>query len=220
MKADNLVREHVLVNACPFISPMLQMDRDVVTGTWSLDDDEFFKLVEYRDYESAVREWIEDDDNVNEAYEDDDEKDVEEKREIILKEIGEDWESFTLKYCIEPYVRTHEEAGMDWLEDDSNVEESYADWGKQASNVNAKREAIIEEIDGDWRDFAEEWGIDPYMCEVYEHWLVSDWLAYKLQCQGKNIVDFGCGCLVWCRCATGQAISMDYVIKKIAQEAT
>ena len=157
MKADEMVREHVYVNAGSLIHPMLQMGMEDVMYHWGLDEDEYFKLIECRDYESAVREWLDNDVNVNEVCEDD-------------------------------------------------------------TSIDARREAIIEEIDGDWRDFAEEWGIDPYMCEVYEHWLVSDWLAYKLQCQGKNIVDFGCGCLVWCRCATGQAISMDCVIQKVAEE--
>ena len=83
-------------------------------------------------------------------------------------------------------------------------------------------EALLEslESDGDWEDFANEYQIDPFINEVYEHWLVDSWLAWQLESRGETVVDFGAGCRVWCRCTTGQAISMDYVIEKIAEEET
>ncbi len=54
--------------------------------------------------------------------------------------------------------------------------------------------------------------------EVYEHWLVSSHLAYKLKQHGQTVVDDFFGLTVWCRTCTGQAISMDYVINEIYKE--
>ncbi len=54
--------------------------------------------------------------------------------------------------------------------------------------------------------------------EVYEHWLVSSHLAYKLREHGQTVVDDFFGLQVWCRTCTGQSISMDYVICKIYDE--
>lgn len=55
---------------------------------------------------------------------------------------------------------------------------------------------------------------DEYRDEVYEHWVVSDWLGRKLREQGEVVGEF-CGLTVWGRCCTGQAISLDGVIERI-----
>ena len=55
--------------------------------------------------------------------------------------------------------------------------------------------------------------------EIYEYWSVSDWLAEKLQDKGERVeCDFH-GLCVWGRTTTGQAISMDCVIRELVQEA-
>lgn len=53
--------------------------------------------------------------------------------------------------------------------------------------------------------------------EVYEHWLVSDWLLDRLKEENEPILetDFETW---WGRCCTGQAILLDHVIQKIAYE--
>jgi len=51
--------------------------------------------------------------------------------------------------------------------------------------------------------------------EVFEWWVVSSWLLEKLKEQGEPILDNDFG-EWWGRCTTGQAISLDYVISKIA----
>ena len=53
--------------------------------------------------------------------------------------------------------------------------------------------------------------------EIYEYWAVSEWLADKLEERGEVIfemLDF----IVWGRQSSGQAILLDSVIQKIAQE--
>ena len=55
--------------------------------------------------------------------------------------------------------------------------------------------------------------------EIFEYWAVENWLAKQLEKQGEIIFD----CLdfiVWGRQCTGQAISMDGVIKDIAKNCS
>lgn len=59
---------------------------------------------------------------------------------------------------------------------------------------------------------------DPYEWEVYEQWAVSAWLAEKLQSQGEKVDTDFAGLNVWARTTTGQAISMDAVIQRIATD--
>jgi hypothetical protein len=60
--------------------------------------------------------------------------------------------------------------------------------------------------------------VEPYDREVYEHWAVSTWLAEKLAAKGERVdTDFS-NLNVWARTTTGQAISMDSVIRAIAAE--
>jgi hypothetical protein len=57
--------------------------------------------------------------------------------------------------------------------------------------------------------------LEPEYHEIYEHWIVSDWLADKLLDRGETVVKDFMGLTVWGRCTTGQAISMDSVIQDI-----
>ena len=51
--------------------------------------------------------------------------------------------------------------------------------------------------------------------EVYEWWIVSDWLYRRLKEQGEVVCDDFHGLTIWGRQTTGQAIYMDYVISQI-----
>ena len=53
--------------------------------------------------------------------------------------------------------------------------------------------------------------------EVYEYWLISDWLAGKLKERDEIVFEFY-GLTIWGRTTTGQAISMDYDIQEIAKK--
>ena len=50
--------------------------------------------------------------------------------------------------------------------------------------------------------------------EIYEYWIVSDWLAEKLRARGEFVGDL-CDLNVWGRTTSGQAILLDYVINQI-----
>ena len=60
----------------------------------------------------------------------------------------------------------------------------------------------------------QNWDLDDYRSEVFEHWLVSSWLYQKLQEQGETVVELY-GLNIWCRTTTGMAIAYDCVIKEI-----
>lgn len=74
--------------------------------------------------------------------------------------------------------------------------------------------------EGDTYDTAEELcdaqRIEPYDREVFEHWIVSDYLARQLAELGeKTDCDFH-GLTIWARTTTGQGIAIDSCILAIA----
>lgn len=52
--------------------------------------------------------------------------------------------------------------------------------------------------------------------EVCQHWLVSDWLADKLEDQGERVARVA-GLQIWGRRTCGQGIGQDYVMQEIAK---
>lgn len=68
----------------------------------------------------------------------------------------------------------------------------------------------------DWQDLCTDHDIDPYDREVFEHWIVTDWLADKLEAKGEKVDRDFAGMTVWARTTTGQSISIDGVIVEIA----
>lgn len=77
-----------------------------------------------------------------------------------------------------------------------------------------------EPDDSDWQKLCYLEGIDAdeYAREIYEHWIVSDWLARRLEAHGERVSYDFAGLTVWGRTTTGQAIACDHVIEEIARE--
>ena len=73
-------------------------------------------------------------------------------------------------------------------------------------------------MDDAWRRVCEIDDIEPYQREVFEHWIVSDWLADKLAEHGEKVDKDFAGLTVWARTTTGQAIYADHVIEAITAE--
>lgn len=71
---------------------------------------------------------------------------------------------------------------------------------------------------GDWVGLCCLENIEPYDREVYEHWIVSDWLADKLIERGEKVDKDFAGMTIWARTTTGQAIYCDHVIEQITAE--
>jgi hypothetical protein len=91
-------------------------------------------------------------------------------------------------------------------------EKEYFDYADQLKEHLVE---FVEEREENAHEYCEQTGIDPYENEIYEHWAITDNLAYFLRDNGETVVDL-LGLTIWGRCTTGQAISMDYVIKQCA----
>lgn len=61
--------------------------------------------------------------------------------------------------------------------------------------------------------------IDPYQREVFEHWIVTEWLAEKLEAQGEKVDKDFDGLCIWARTTTGQMIAADAVLERVAKQA-
>ena len=71
-----------------------------------------------------------------------------------------------------------------------------------------------------WRELCEEQNIevDDYTPEIFEHWIITDWLADKLENHGHKVLRDFFGLTIWCRPTTGQAILLDGVISQICAD--
>lgn len=75
-------------------------------------------------------------------------------------------------------------------------------------------------------EYADSWqaacdfdNLEPYQREVFEHWAITDWLADALIAEGEKVdKNFG-GLCIWARTTTGQMISMDGILQRVADAA-
>ena len=95
--------------------------------------------------------------------------------------------------------------------------------GTVVGDDSAKKE-ILEDLDlcktDDLKEALERLDLDAAQaeCEVYEHWIVSEWLADRLEAKGQSVERDFHGLTVWGRCCTGQAILLDSIICDIYDE--
>ena len=71
-----------------------------------------------------------------------------------------------------------------------------------------------------WQEACAMYDVDPsdYQRKVLEHWIVSDWLANRLEEHGELVLRDFFGLTVWGRTCSDQAISLDGVIGQIFDE--
>ncbi len=81
--------------------------------------------------------------------------------------------------------------------------------GPEGGVIYETARAVCECEELDWED---------YNREVYEHWIVSDWLAEKLAAKGEKVDTDFAGLTVWARTTTGQGIASDSVIRGIVAD--
>lgn len=53
--------------------------------------------------------------------------------------------------------------------------------------------------------------------EIFEYWIVTEYLYNKLKAKGQPVLEFGNNCY-WGRCTTGQAILLDLIISEICED--
>lgn len=94
---------------------------------------------------------------------------------------------------------------------DSRDEALNAAWEAQTdlNEFDTEEEAINDCIDSERID------LDDYCGEVYEHYVVSGWLAENLTEVGETVREYACE-NIWCRQCTGQSIVLDSCMFQIA----
>jgi hypothetical protein len=120
-----------------------------------------------------------------------------------------------------------EEPARDWIRSaDADAladarEYMSAEGAEVSDDIEATRASLLAAVESadDWQDFCDYVREDAHTIEAYEHWIISDWLADKLEEQGEMVARDFLGFTIWGRPTTGQAISMDGVILQIADNA-
>lgn len=113
----------------------------------------------------------------------------------------------------EGYQIRHDIDGYYVLTDD---EAKHEDAGNNSAGFDGREH--YDTIEEAARGGCEEYSVEPYAREVYEHWIVSDWLADKLAARGEKVDKDFAGLTVWARTCTGQAIYLDSIIEDIWRE--
>jgi len=86
-------------------------------------------------------------------------------------------------------------------------------------NDEEREEGVNEKYDQQIDDLNEvcneaESQLEEYK-EIYEYWICSPWLISKLSERNEAVIPHE---QIWCRCTTGQSISIDGVIREIIKE--
>ena len=103
-----------------------------------------------------------------------------------------------------------------------DYEEAAVDHGwreNETGGFTEKHSGEVSEAET-WQELCEEQNIDAneYVSEIFEHWIVTDYLADKLEERRHRILRDFFGFTIWGRPTTGQAILLDSVISGICEE--
>jgi len=105
----------------------------------------------------------------------------------------------------------------DFIDDSDNghtrdtAEDFYNDY---LEAIDQSFDGTIEQLESEVEDLESE---QDQPIEALEHWIVSSWLARKLEEHGQMVMDFN-DLNIWGRTTSGQAIVMDYIMECIARE--
>ena len=206
--ARKLVEREVYYCVSSLVSTLSALTQNVSYGVQRNEgiswEDDIYPLLESTDYEEAGMQHINDCDDLDDL-------------ETMVDNVGywsdavelTEWDADT-EYpdSIDGEIRTLDFA--EWFE---TLQE-----GDEKPTLDALRTYIIDHT-SDWEEFCRENDVDTddFRNEVYEHWIVSDWLARKLGERGYCVGNL-CGLTIWGRCCTGQSMCLDHVIQQIAQE--
>ncbi|MGO4440262.1 hypothetical protein [Rhizobium sp. RAF56] len=103
--------------------------------------------------------------------------------------------------------------------EEAAAQEGWAIDGNLFVNHQLQTTAEASPLDASgWQELCEEFDIEPYQREIFEHWIISDWLADQLEAKGEKVDKDFAGLTVWARTTTGQTIYCDWVIEQIATE--
>ena len=167
-------------------------------------EEDILPLLESINYEDAVRAWVMDSSGT----------DVDSLERAV--EMGGYWENVVDASGYTTYLSEftptpeQEEAFdlQDWLDADPERDEKFRELVFKQLEETSDMSELCRELDID---------TDEFRGDIYEHWIVSSWLARKLEERGEVVGEL-CGLTIWGRGATGQSICMDHVIRCIIEE--
>lgn len=197
---SEFVHREIIVCCSALISTLT----DAASKIGELDDgttyDELLNLQQWRNWEEAAREHIEtmDRQELVDALE---AEDVEDAR-------GIDEVTAALNKVV------------DLMENDEEGDDGTDFPGLSSPQLREMLLAHLDSSDSVWEEFCNEHDLEPEDEEIYEHWVVTHWLADKLAAHGEVTNRSICGLTIWGRGTTGQAITMDHVIQQIYTELT
>jgi len=86
-------------------------------------------------------------------------------------------------------------------------------------SVDGKRfeEGTFFTMEEAWEEAVNLEGIEPYVDEAFEHYIVSEWLAAQLEKRGEMIINDFLGLIIWGRTTSGEAVYLDQVMIDIAK---
>jgi len=206
-QAARLVQREVYQCVSSLVSGLAQiahqLDCRSCKDAFGIDQDELIDLCQRPNYEDAAREFILDDADIDDL-------------ESIANAVGR-WEDI-LAWSKVPEV-SEDEDGMFRvfaLDEAFDTEEEAQEAAIEAALPEIRKQvlALVPE-QSEFQNIVQDHNLDYDYDEVYEHWLVSDWLARRLVDKGE-ITGEVAGLTVWGRCCTGQSICMDSVIQEIA----
>lgn len=213
--ADRLVHREVVQCVSSLMGGILHLSQLVsyrdMQDALMTDSDELSELFQRPDYEEAARQFIMYDADIDQL------EDIAEQHSYF----GEVLDDAKLP---EIEVMETQEDGTEywgWTNGPDPIwtEEDDARTAAIESVLPAIRQCVWELVntDDDYQWVCNEYNLDPDQVEVYEHWVVSDWLARKLAEKGQITGDVA-GLTIWGRCCTGQSLSLDHVIREITRE--
>jgi len=165
---------------------------------FDLDYEEVIGWFQQYDYEDAVSDFIRDDADLDQL-------------EWIADNCGY-WGDVLKDVGYEDYCEVQKE-----LDEDPD---DFEDWVKNQDDAckESLREAVLALVStlDEYREVAQEFDIDPYVLEVFEHWIVDRYFGSQLEAAGEIVFEFA-NMTIWGRCTTGQSISIDSTIRGIVK---
>ena len=165
-------------------------------------EDDILPLLEWIDYDEALRQYVMDDADLDDL-------------ESLVEECGY-WNNLVDASGYTTYL-----SEFDPTPEKGEADE-FSEWIDAEQGRESKfREAVADFLlaNGDAQELCQTFDVctDDYRGDVYEHWIVSRWLAARLESRGEVTGEI-CNLVIWGRTCTGQSISLDRVIQNIAIE--
>ena len=204
--ASRLVEREVYYCVSSLVSTLSALaqncDSRVLRGECLDWEEDILPLLEWVDYEEALRQYVMDDADLDDM-------------ENMVEECGY-WDGLVdasgYTTYLSEFTPTPEKEEADefseWLD---------AEQGRESNFREAVADFLIE--NGDVKELCQSYDVDvdDYRNEIYEHYIVSSWLAARLAERGEVTGNL-CGLTTWGRGTTGQSICMDHVIRCIIEE--